>query len=147
MAVELSSRLEYAFLALIELADNYKTQNPVKISEIAERHSLPERYLEQILSALRREGIIQSMRGAKGGYVLVREPWKMTLQEAIAIVEGEEKSREIEGYDGSNVEKSVIYEIWGQANQASQGIFKRYTIQDLCEKRDTYRQGSTMYYI
>ena len=145
--MELSSRLEYAFLALMELADNYKTQNPVKISEIAERHSLPERYLEQILSALRREGIIQSMRGAKGGYVLVREPWKITLLEAIAVVEGEEKSKEIQGFDSSNVEKSVIYEVWEQANQASQGILKGYTIQDLCEKRDTYRQSGNMYYI
>ncbi len=143
----LSSRVEYAFLALMELADNYNMQNPLKISEIAEHHSLPERYLEQILSALRREGIIQSARGAKGGYMLVREPWKITLQEAIAIVDGEEKPREVESSDSSNVEKSVIYEICEQANQASQDVFKSFTIQDLCQQRDIYRQSGTMYYI
>ncbi|WP_052754379.1 RrF2 family transcriptional regulator [Calothrix sp. 336/3] len=143
----LSSRVEYAFLALMELADNYKTQNPLKIGEIAERHSLPERYLEQILSALRREGIIQSMRGAKGGYVMIREPWKITLQEAIAIVDGEEKAREIEISKVSNIEKSIIYEIWLQANCASQGIFKSFTIEDLCQQRNSYRQSNTMYYI
>ncbi|BAZ37100.1 BadM/Rrf2 family transcriptional regulator [Calothrix sp. NIES-4101] len=143
----LSSRVEYAFLALMELADNYNTQNPLKISEIAERHSMPERYLEQILSALRKEGIIQSMRGAKGGYVLVQEPWKITLHSCITIVDGEENSKEIESSDSSNIEKSVIYEIWEQAHQASQGVFKSFTIQDLCQQRDTYRQNGTMYYI
>jgi Rrf2 family transcriptional regulator, cysteine metabolism repressor len=119
----------------------------LKIGEIAERHSLPERYLEQILSNLRREGIVQSLRGAKGGYVLVREPWQITLQEIIAVIEGEDKPREGDSSESSTVEKGVIYEIWLQANQASQCIFKNYTIQDLCQQRDEYRQQNTMYYI
>ncbi len=143
----LSSRVEYAFLALMELADCYGTPSCLKIGEIAERHSLPERYLEQILSNLRREGIVQSLRGAKGGYVLVREPWQITLQEVITIIEGEDKPRESDSSESSTVEKGVIYEIWLQANQASQSIFKNYTIQDLCRQRDEYRQQNTMYYI
>jgi Rrf2 family transcriptional regulator, cysteine metabolism repressor len=145
--VGLSSRVEYAFLALMELADNYNTQKSLKIAEIAQRHSLPERYLEQILSALRREGIIQSLRGAKGGYVLVKEPWQITLYEVITIIDGDDKPREVEGSESSTVSKSVIYETWLQANQASQNIFKGYTIQSLCQQRDIYRQENTMYYI
>jgi len=145
--VGLSSRVEYAFLALMELADNYNTQKSLKIAEIAKRHSLPERYLEQILSALRREGIIQSLRGAKGGYVLVKEPSQITLYEVIAIIDGDDKPREVEASESSGVSKSVIYEIWSQANQASQSIFKGYTIQSLCQQRDIYRQENTMYYI
>jgi Rrf2 family transcriptional regulator, cysteine metabolism repressor len=147
IAVGLSSRVEYAFLALMELADNYNTQKPLNISEIAERHSLPERYLEQILSALRKEGIIQSMRGAKGGYVLIEKPWKITLHSCIAIIDGEEKSKELEGFDSSSVDKSIIYGICKQANQASQDVFKSFTIQDLCQQRDTYKQKGNMYYI
>lgn len=143
----LSSRVEYAFLALMELADNYNTHIPLKISEIAERHELPERYLEQILSALRREGIIQSMRGAKGGYILVREPWKITLHSCIAIVDGEEKPKPLQNSSTSNVEKSVIYEICEKANQAAIEVFKSLTIQDLCQQRDICRQSNTMYYI
>jgi Rrf2 family protein len=145
--VGLSSRVEYAFLALMELADNYNTQKPLNISEIAERHSLPERYLEQILSTLRREGIVQSMRGAKGGYILLGEPWKITLHSCMAIIDGEEKIKELESSDSSSIEKSVIYTICHQANQASQDVFKSFTIQDLCQQRDAHRQNGAMYYI
>jgi len=145
--VGLSSRVEYAFLALMELADNYNAQSCLKIGEIAERHSLPERYLEQILSALRREGIVQSIRGARGGYVLVREPWKITLQQVITTIDGDDNKRELELSEPSTVEKTVIYEVWSEANQAFQSIFSTRTIQDLCQQRDAYRQDNTMYYI
>jgi DNA-binding IscR family transcriptional regulator len=87
------------------------------------------------------------LRGAKGGYVLVKEPWQITLYEVIAIIDGDDKPREVEGSESSTVSKGVIYEIWSQANQASQNIFKGYTIQSLCQQRDIYRQENTMYYI
>jgi Rrf2 family protein len=145
--MELSSRVEYALLALMELADNYEKGKVLKIGDVAARHSLPERYLEQILSTLRRVGIVQSLRGAKGGYVLVREPWQITLPEVLIAIEGENKHKEGERYESPTPEQNVIYEIWQQASQATLAVFNRYTIQDLCQKRDIYRQVSTMYYI
>jgi Rrf2 family transcriptional regulator, cysteine metabolism repressor len=145
--VELSSRVEYALLALIELADCCNIEKSLKISEIAARHSLPERYLEQILSTLRREGIVKSVRGAKGGYLLVKEPRQISLQEVIAVIEGERKPNEGEDESGLTPEKMVINEVWQQANETTKAFFHGYTIQDLCQQRDTLRQENTMYYI
>ncbi|MBW4598258.1 MAG: Rrf2 family transcriptional regulator [Calothrix sp. FI2-JRJ7] len=144
--MELSSRVEYALLALIELADCHSIEKSLKISEIAARHSLPERYLEQILSTLRREGIVKSVRGAKGGYILVKEPRQIYVQEVIAVIDGERKPSEAEP-ETSTPEKMVINQIWLQASETTKTFFQKYTIQDLCQQRDTLRQENTMYYI
>ncbi|MEP0958712.1 Rrf2 family transcriptional regulator [Leptolyngbya sp. FACHB-1515] len=55
---------------------------------------MPERYLEQVLMSLRRGGIVQSLRGAKGGYVLAREAWKITLVDIFQAIEGEPNSKD-----------------------------------------------------
>lgn len=145
--VELSSRVEYALLALMELADHYEKGTAMKISEISQRHTLPERYLEQILTNLRRERIVQSQRGAKGGYVLIREPWQITVLEIITIVEGEGKLKETDSSQSLTPEQRTIYEIWQQATQATQAVLSGETLQSLCQKRDNYRQTNPMYYI
>jgi Rrf2 family protein len=144
--VELSSKVEYALLALMELAGNERGI-PLKISEIATIQTIPDRYLEQILNSLRRSGIIQSLRGAKGGYILAREPWQITLSEIIVSVEGDSNPKENKRARLSTLEKDVVFEIWQQVSQEAQAVFERYTLQDLCQRRDTYRQTNVMYYI
>lgn len=70
--VELSSRIEYALLALLALFDWRLEGKPLKVSEIAAMQSIPERYLDQILILLRRCGVVRSQRGIKGGYLLAK---------------------------------------------------------------------------
>jgi Rrf2 family protein len=77
--LELSSRVEYALLALLELASYPGNPTPLTISQITTKQPIPDRYLEQILTGLRRDGIVQSQRGAKGGYVLARKPWQVSV--------------------------------------------------------------------
>lgn len=143
--MELSARVEYALLALLEMASLYHSKEPLKISEITARQPIPDRYLEQILTSLRRSGIVQSQRGAKGGYILSREPWQITLLEIITSVEGERSDKESSA--SLTAEKSLIYEVWQQAKSASQSILGHYTLQDLCQRRDAYRQTNPMYHI
>lgn len=143
--MELSARVEYALLALLEMAGRYDQKEPLKISEITAKQAIPDRYLEQILTSLRRSGIVQSQRGAKGGYVLSREPWQITLLDIITSVEGDGSEKETDAL--TTVEKSLIYEVWQQAKSASQTIFGHYTLQDLCQRRDAYRQINPMYHI
>lgn len=64
------------------------------MSEITAKQSIPERYLEQILTDLRRGGVVKSHRGAKGGYMLVCEPWQINLLEVVTLMDGERKERE-----------------------------------------------------
>jgi Rrf2 family protein len=143
--VEPTARVEYALLALLEMASRYHQKEPLKISEITAKQAIPDRYLEQILTNLRRSGIVQSQRGAKGGYVLSREPWQITVLEIIAAVEGDRSEKETEV--ATTVERNLIYEVWQQAKLASHTIFGHYTLQDLCQRRDAYQQINPMYHI
>lgn len=143
--LELSAKVEYALLALIELASNADLSHPLTITEITNRHPIPDRYLEQIFTLLRRGGIIQSQRGAKGGYTLVKEPWQITVLDIISLIEGNRREREIKSQ--KTVEQDLVHEIWQQANKTMQATLRLYTLQDLCQKRDLRKQVNPMYYI
>lgn len=143
--VEMTARVEYALLALLEMATRYHRKEPLKISEITAKQPIPDRYLEQILTNLRRSGIVQSQRGAKGGYVLSREPWQITLQEIVGSVEGDRSEKAVSS--AATVEKLLVYEVWQQAKSASQTILERYTLEDLRQRRDAYLQINPMYHI
>lgn len=139
-----SARVQYALLALMEIASQPDPKIPLTIVEITNKQPIPDRYLEQILTHLRRSGIIQSQRGAKGGYVLSRAAWQITLLEIINSVEGDQgdKSSSL-----STSDKKLIHEVWQQAQSASQSVLSRYTLQDLCLRRDAYLQTNPMYHI
>jgi len=143
--LDLSSKIEYALLALLELASHHEKKVPLTISEITSKQPIPERYLEQILTNLRRAGVVQSQRGSKGGFVLVREPWQITVLEIVTFVEGERKEKE--NSEVPTLERRLVHEIWEQANKASMEVLNRYTLQDLCQEREARLQQSPMYYI
>lgn len=143
--LELSAKVEYALLALIELASHPDPKNPLTINEITTRQPIPDRYLEQIFTLLRRGGILQSQRGAKGGYILTKEPWQVTVLDIITLIEGNRKERGID--NKTSVEQGLVREIWQEANITFQASLREYTLQDLCQRRDLRKQGNHMYYI
>ena len=145
--VELSSRVEYALLALLELATPYPKDSPLTVNEIADSQEIPERYLDQILAVLRRAGIVQSLRGAKGGYLLAKEPWQITLLEVFSTLEGDGSGQAKKVSESVTIEKTAVLEIWQEAQQASFAVLGKYTLQDLCEQRDVRKQAHPMYYI
>jgi Rrf2 family protein len=145
--VELSCKNEYAILALIELAANYSSGEPLQIRQISAQQQIPDRYLEQLLATLRRCGLVRSQRGAKGGYILAREPWKINLLEVMTCLEGADAQPADKNAPPKTIEGAVILEIWQEAYEASNAVLQRYTLQDLCEKRDARRQLDIMYYI
>jgi len=146
LPVELSCKSEYAILALLEMSAHYESGEPMQIRQIAAQQNIPDRYLEQLLATLRRGGIVKSQRGAKGGYFLTREPRKIKLFEILGCLEGLDVQTCEEDVNLKNVDSYVIEEIWQEASQAANTVLQKYTLQDLCEKRDSRRQLD-MYYI
>lgn len=145
--MELSSKVKYALLALLKIASHYEQGDFLQIDQIAADRQIPDRYLAQLLMMLRRCGIVRSQRGAKGGYLLAREPRQISLMEILACLEGI-KNPEPEGEAASQtMEDFVIQEVWREATMAAEAVFQRYTLQDLCEKRDEGQQLNTMYHI
>lgn len=78
---------EYGLIVSLHLAKR-SGQGPTPARELAEREHLPHDYVEQILLRLRRAGVVESMRGAKGGYFLAREPAAVTVRDVIEAAEG-----------------------------------------------------------
>lgn len=145
--MELSCKTEYALLALLELAGKYNAAEPLQIRQIAATQHIPDRYLEQLLATLRRGGLVKSQRGAKGGYLLGREPWKITLLDLVNCLEGSDAQSSTKETIDKSVESAVIDEIWKEVNETAYQVLHSYTLQDLCEKRDARRQLDIMYYI
>ena len=145
--VELSCRLEYALLALLELASHYPKDSPLTVSELTASGEIPERYLDQIIAVLRRASLVQSVRGAKGGYLLAKEPWQITLLEVFSTLEGSGSGQTQKVSESVTIEKTAVLEIWQEARQASFAVLGKYTLQDLCEQRDLRKQTHPMYYI
>ena len=84
--MKLSTKSEYACLALIDLCENINSM--VKIEEISIRKKIPKKYLEQILLMLKRSGYLRSRRGPEGGYCLAREPHEITIAEIVRLMDG-----------------------------------------------------------
>lgn len=85
--MRVSAKADYAVRAMIELAAG-KQEAPVKGDRVAEAQKIPLRFLENILAELRHAGLVQSRRGAEGGYWLARAADDVTLAEIIRAVEG-----------------------------------------------------------
>lgn len=86
--MHVSSRCEYACRAVIELARHGLNESPLTATTIAERRSIPEKYLVHILLQLKRSGIVRSVRGAQGGYLLARSADTITLYDLISAIDG-----------------------------------------------------------
>lgn len=147
LIVELSCKSEYALLALLELATKYESSDPLQIRQIAADQNIPDRYLEQLLATLRRCGLVRSQRGAKGGYLLARAPWEITLFEVVNCIEGADTQTTDNGRDCKSVESAVVWEVWNEARQAAETVLQKYTLKDLVEQQAAKRQLDIMYYI
>lgn len=83
----ISQKAKYALRALSALARGDQKQ-PLQILEIATSHNIPKKFLEQILLDLKREGIVRSLRGKTGGYLLLRPATDVTFGEVLRIIDG-----------------------------------------------------------
>jgi Rrf2 family cysteine metabolism transcriptional repressor len=140
-----SAKTEYGLVALIELAAAYPTGERVQTGEICRRHGMPERYLEQMLTALRKGGYLGSVRGPKGGYRLTRAPELITVAEVEDCLEGDAHA-ERQG-DRSNAEFCVLDGLAQRAHQARVALLEGTTLAHLLLERDSLRQATPMFYI
>ncbi len=85
--MSLSSKSQYACLAMLQLAQEHAASQPVQAPRIAERHGIPATFLVQILHELKRAGLAVSTRGAAGGYRLSRPPNEITLADVVDVFE------------------------------------------------------------
>lgn len=85
--LKLSTKGRYGVRLMIDLAQAFG-KGPIALSEVAKRQEISEKYLEHLIVPLKRAKLIRSSRGARGGYLLIRPPDRITLKEIVTAVEG-----------------------------------------------------------
>jgi Rrf2 family protein len=131
--ISVTSKSRYAVVAMAELARS--GERPVPIAQIAERRGMPVQFLEQLFSTLRRDGLLVSQRGVKGGYMLARPPEQINVLEVVQSLDGK-VGQEADEAGG----------IWREGVQALRDVFGSTTIADIA-RREASETGADMYYI
>ena len=135
--MKLSTKGRYGVTLMIDLGMNFG-EGPVSLKSVAERQSLSEHYLEQLIAPLRNAGLVRSIRGAYGGYVLAKEPKDITVGDIIRVLEGPINIVDDQDED--------LAELWDRVRDAINVVLDGTTLQDLIDKK---RNGgeTIMYYI
>jgi Rrf2 family protein len=142
--LNISAKTEYACIALLELAANYGSGEPVRIRTIAETHGIPSRFLVQILLQLKGARLVSSTRGAAGGYQLVKDPHDITLGEVMALVEGH-PGEPVSNAAVKTETSRVLLSAWREVAAVQRDMLGSITFADLVER--VSGQAENMYYI
>ena len=118
--MKLSTKGKYGLRALIDLAQ-YSEDSPVSITSIARRQDISERYLEQLVALLKKAGLVKSIRGASGGYVLEKKPSEISVGDILRALEGSLEPVKCAAFDTTT----------GEGCMASDGCVTKYVWQKI----------------
>ncbi|MBM7701413.1 cysteine metabolism transcriptional regulator CymR [Metabacillus iocasae] len=138
--MKISTKGRYGLTIMIELAKRFG-EGPISLKTIAQTHDLSEHYLEQLISPLRNAGLVKSVRGAYGGYILANEPATITAGDIISVLEGP-----ISPVEGLEDEEPAKRELWIRIRDAVKEVLNSTTLEDLANYSDG-EQESYMFYI
>ena len=131
--MRISAKADYAVRAMIELAATGGEGEPRKGEEIAKAQSIPTPFLENILAELRHHGLVQSRRGAEGGYWLSRLPQEVTIADVIRAVEGPLASVRGETPDAISYGGAAapLQTVWMALRSNIRDVLERVTLADV----------------
>lgn len=144
--MKLSTKCRYGLRALIDLAV-YSESGHVALHEIAARQDISLKYLEQDFSVLRRAGIIRSVKGAQGGYMLTKAPSDILLSEIVSVLEGDLLLIETEEPEKTDIRSFLNRNVWGKLNANVKDVLESIRLSDLAEEYLESQSGKEMYYI
>ena len=127
--MNISKKAEYAIRAVISIA-RHANNNPLQISEISKKESIPIKFLEQILLNLKNNGILNSKRGAKGGYLLAKSKDDISIGMILDIIDG---AFDPVGIHSGNYLSAGLEKCFGQMIEIVNGHLNQFTINDILE--------------
>jgi Rrf2 family protein len=132
--VRTTAKADYAVRAAVELAA-LSGGGPVKAEQIAEAQSIPLNFLENILAELRRAGIVESRRGASGGYLLAKPPEDVSLADIIRAVEGPLANVRGMSPDALEYEGSAerLRDVWVALRASVRAVLEQVTLADVAK--------------
>lgn len=147
--MKISTRARYGTRALLDIAQ-HSDKGPVVLKDIAQRQDISEQYLVHVIAPLKVAGLIRSIRGVRGGFVIAKPPSQIKLDEVIQILEG--SIAVVPCVDDpkvcSRVNSCIAHDVWGEMTSAMGQVLRSRTLQDLMEMQRKKEQGkAAMYYI
>ncbi len=131
----LSTRSRYGLKMMLELALGYG-QGSMPLTKIAEKQSLSPTYLEQLIAPLRKNGLVKGIRGAQGGYVLIKKPEEITVGQIIRILEGPLAPAEClleDDYECVKADNCATRIIWEKISESIDSVIDSITLKDMVE--------------
>jgi Rrf2 family protein len=149
--MKVSKRVTYGIMAAVDLAINAK-ESPIQARAIARRQGIPVRFLEQVLHALKNADLVESHRGAQGGYLLSREPSSLSIADILEALEGPvfHRSPVNQGLRDRSTAKPdlLLGDVWEQVQQAERKVLEGITVEHLAtHQRALDAQRNPMYHI
>lgn len=133
--MKLSSRSRYGLRAVLDLALEYG-KGPLQIKTIASREDISNKYLEQLMTILKTSGLVRSLRGPKGGYMLARAPNEVKLDEVFTVLEGPLVTVECLQHPEfcPRCAECITRQVWSDVQDAILGVLEAISLQDLVDR-------------
>lgn len=147
--MKVSTKGRYGLRALVDLAVN-SMEKHVSLVEIANRQNISLNYLEQVFGTLRKAGIVKSIKGAQGGYILSDRPENIKASQIIAVLEGEfSVVDEVESdQEQDSIQLAIKSLVWDKINKNVNYFLENTTLEDLVnEHKRLNDEDAYMYYI
>ena len=149
--LKLSTKGRYGLRIMVDLAI-YSVSGHVSLSSVAERQNISVNYLEQVISPLRKAGLVKSVKGAQGGYLLGNKPSKISVGEVLRVLEGDFASID-EGNENNNLDESSLQDciqlmLWDKLAEKVYEFVDSITIEDVAnEYKNRTSHEKLIYYI
>ncbi|MCF6464137.1 RrF2 family transcriptional regulator [Clostridium sp. Cult1] len=135
--MRLSTRGRYGLKAMFQLALHYG-EGPIPLNTIATAQELSENYLEQLVSTLRKAGLLNSVRGAQGGYMLAKSPKEITVGNILRVLEGDMAPADcvIDNANGCEKEENCVTKlVWMQMRDSINQVIDSISLQDMLDEQ------------
>src|SRR5262245_27805365 len=134
--MRLSAKAQYACVAMLELACNHGDATPKSLKGISERHGIPHPFLVQILLQLKGGGLVESLRGAAGGYQLAKPPTDITLADIIAAID--QPTPQVSALNGLHSTPAVqtVSMLIGDMQQREQRLLEEVSLAELVKQTE-----------
>ncbi|MHB0877265.1 MAG: RrF2 family transcriptional regulator [Anaerolineae bacterium] len=146
--MKLTTRMRYGTRVMLELALHYE-QGALSLGEIVQRQTLPERYVEALLGTLRGATLVQSVRGAAGGYLLGRPPGQITLCDIFEVLEGSEAfvPCTLDHSACDRRDTCVTQEVWARMYEQATEVLRQTTLADLVTRLQQRAEANAVSYV
>ena len=146
--MKLTTKGRYGLRAVIDLA-MYAKKEPVSLSDVAERQNISISYLEQLIAKLKKAGIVQSTRGAQGGYALAKAPEDISVGEILRALEGSLSPVDCSAVDGEGETECsasnfcVTKYVWKRINDSINDTVNNMFLSELLEESNNVKSDAT----